>query len=187
MRWALVGMSLLALIFGLFFLREFRARRSAEADAMVDSLTGISNRKAFDRRLDLEWRRAARYGRSLGLMVMDLDGFKAVNDIQGHAAGDKVLREVAQRLDGRMRDTDLVARIGGDEFAVICPETGVNELMTIRRQLSEHATENLSNPVGLSVGVAEYVPGDEDARSILARADESMYRVKRGESTSVAA
>jgi diguanylate cyclase (GGDEF)-like protein len=94
---------------------------------------------------------------------------------------------VAQRLDGRMRDTDLVARIGGDEFAVICPETGVNELMTIRRQLSEHATENLSNPVGLSVGVAEYVPGDEDARSILARADESMYRVKSGESTSVAA
>ena len=55
---------------------------------MVDELTGISNRKAFDRRLDLEWRRAARYGRSLGLMVMDLDGFKQVNDIKGHAAGD---------------------------------------------------------------------------------------------------
>ncbi len=184
MAWALAGLTLLAALLGIFFYKEFRARRTAEADAMVDALTGISNRKAFDRRLDLEWRRAARYGRSLGLMVMDLDGFKAVNDVQGHAAGDKVLREVAQRLDGRMRDTDLVARIGGDEFAVICPETGVNELMTIRRQLSEHATATLDDPVGLSIGVAEYVPGDEDASSILARADESMYRVKRGETSS---
>jgi diguanylate cyclase (GGDEF)-like protein len=187
MRWALGILSVFALISGGFAFREFRRRRVAEADAMVDALTGISNRKAFDRRLDLEWRRAARYGRSLGLMVMDLDGFKLVNDINGHAAGDRVLREVAQRLDGRMRDTDLVARIGGDEFAVICPETGINELMTIRRQLSDHATEDLSNKVGLSIGVAEYVPGDEDAQSILARADESMYRVKRGETTGVAA
>jgi diguanylate cyclase (GGDEF)-like protein len=187
MRWALGVLSVFALISGGFALREYRRRRFAEADAMVDALTGISNRKAFDRRLDLEWRRAARYGRSLGLMVMDLDGFKLVNDVNGHAAGDRVLREVAQRLDGRMRDTDLVARIGGDEFAVICPETGINELMTIRRQLSDHATQDLSNKVGLSIGVAEFVPGDDDPQSILARADESMYRVKRGETAGVAA
>lgn len=178
---AMVGLSLLALLSLGVFWRERRRRHSAEVDAMVDSLTGIPNRKAFDRRLDLEWRRAARYGRSLGLMVMDLDGFKAINDLKGHAAGDQVLREVAQKLDGRMRDTDLVARIGGDEFAVICPETGINELMTIRGQLAEQATRGLNEPVGLSIGVAEYVPGDHDSASILARADESMYRVKRGE------
>lgn len=179
---ALAGLSLITLAALGVWWRERRRRRFAEADAMVDELTGIANRKAFDRQLELEWRRAARYGRSLGLMVMDLDGFKQVNDIKGHAAGDEVLREVAQKLDGRMRDTDLVARIGGDEFAVICPETGINELMTIRRQLAEHATSGLRDHVGLSVGVAEYVPGDDDADSILARADESMYRVKRGES-----
>ncbi len=185
--WALAGLSLAALAgLGLYW-RERRKRRSAEEDAMVDALTGISNRKAFDRRLDLEWRRAARYGRSLGLMVMDLDGFKQVNDIEGHAEGDRVLRAVAQALDGRMRDTDLVARIGGDEFAVICPETGINELMTIRRQLGEQATSGLAKKVGLSIGVAEYVPSDEDSTSIVARADESMYRVKRGEALTVSA
>jgi diguanylate cyclase (GGDEF)-like protein len=185
--WALAALGLIALAgFGLF-MRERSRRHSAEQEAMADELTGISNRKAFDRRLDLEWRRAARYGRSLGLMVMDLDGFKQVNDLKGHAAGDRVLRDVAQALDARMRDTDLVARIGGDEFAVICPETGINELMTIRRQLSEQATSGLKDSVGLSIGVAEYVPGDEDATSILARADESMYRVKRGEATALPA
>jgi diguanylate cyclase (GGDEF)-like protein len=185
--WALAGLALMALAGLALFLRERHRRRSAEMDAMVDELTGISNRKAFDRRLDLEWRRAARYGRSLGLMVMDLDGFKQVNDLKGHAAGDRVLHDVAQALDKRMRDTDLVARIGGDEFAVICPETGINELMTIRRQLSEQTTRELKDVVGLSIGVAEYVPSDDDATSILARADESMYRVKRGEATALPA
>lgn len=185
--WALGALAVIALAGLGLFLRERHRRRSAELDAMVDELTGISNRKAFDRRLDLEWRRAARYGRSLGLMVMDLDGFKQVNDIKGHAAGDRVLRDVAQALDKRMRDTDLVARIGGDEFAVICPETGINELMTIRRQLSEQTTREIGEVVGLSIGVAEYVPSDDDATSILARADESMYRVKRGEATALPA
>ncbi|MGK2877244.1 MAG: GGDEF domain-containing protein [Solirubrobacterales bacterium] len=185
--WALGALGVIALAGLALFLRERHRRRSAEEDAMVDELTGISNRKAFDRRLDLEWRRAARYGRSLGLMVMDLDGFKQVNDIKGHAAGDVVLHDVAQALHKRMRDTDLVARIGGDEFAVICPETGINELMTIRRQLSEQTTRELKEVVGLSIGVAEYVPSDDDATSILARADESMYRVKRGEATALPA
>ncbi|MBI2692316.1 MAG: GGDEF domain-containing protein [Solirubrobacterales bacterium] len=185
--WALGALAVIALAGLGLFLRERHRRRSAELDAMVDELTGISNRKAFDRRLDLEWRRAARYGRSLGLMVMDLDGFKQVNDLKGHAAGDRVLRDVAQALDKRMRDTDLVARIGGDEFAVICPETGINELMTIRRQLSEQTTREIGEVVGLSIGVAEYVPSDDDATSILARADESMYRVKRGEATALPA
>ncbi len=179
--WALGGLVLVALAGLALYLRELRRRRSAEHEALVDVLTGISNRKAFDRRLDLEWRRAARYGRSLGLMVMDLDGFKLVNDEKGHAEGDRVLRAVGQALDTRMRDTDLVARIGGDEFAIICPETGINELMTIRRQLSEQVGGSLDHGVGLSIGLAEYVPGDRDATSILARADESMYRVKRGD------
>jgi diguanylate cyclase (GGDEF)-like protein len=185
--WALGGLALMALSGLALFLRERRRRRSAEIDAMVDELTGIANRKAFDRRLDLEWRRAVRYGRSLGLMVMDLDGFKQINDLKGHAAGDQVLHDVAQALHRRMRDTDLVARIGGDEFAVICPETGINELMTIRRQLGEQTTREVKETVGLSIGVAEYVPSDDDATSILARADESMYRVKRGEATALPA
>lgn len=179
--WALAALALVALTGLGLYGRERLRRRSAEQEAMVDQLTGISNRKAFDRRLDLEYRRASRYGRSLGLMIMDLDGFKQVNDSMGHAAGDRVLRQVAQSLQARMRDTDLVARIGGDEFAVICPETGINELMTIRRHLNELAVEDLKNEIGLSIGVAEYIPSDDDPLSLLSRADESMYRVKRGD------
>ncbi|MFY9487296.1 MAG: GGDEF domain-containing protein, partial [Solirubrobacterales bacterium] len=187
MRWALAGLGLLAAAFGFFLLRERRRRRIAEADAMVDALTGIPNRKAFERRLDLEWRRAERYGRKLGVMVVDLDGFKQVNDRYGHAAGDVLLREIATRLDHRMRDTDLVARIGGDEFAVICPETTLDDLRSIRTNLTKDATDGLDNPVGLSIGVAEYENGDEDALDILERADESMYRVKRGEQVALTA
>lgn len=119
-------------------------------------------------------------------MLLDLDGFKQVNDIYGHAAGDEVLREVAGRLDRRMRDTDLVARIGGDEFAVICPETGARDLESIRSHLAEAATRDLTNPVGVSIGVAEYRPGDPSVEELIERADQAMYRVKR-ESAAVAA
>lgn len=185
--WALAALAIIAAAGIALYVRERLRRRSAEQEAMVDQLTGISNRKAFDRRLDLEYRRAARYGRSLGLMVMDLDGFKQVNDSAGHAAGDRVLRQVGQALQKRMRDTDLVARIGGDEFAVICPETGINELMTIRRHLSQQAVDGVKEKVGLSIGVAEFIPSDGDPTSLLARADESMYRVKRGEATALPA
>lgn len=179
MRWALIALALAALISSALLAREMHRRREAEEDAMVDALTGISNRKAFERRLDLEWKRAERYGRSLGLLLLDLDGFKQVNDIHGHAAGDVVLREVAERLDQRMRDTDLVARIGGDEFAVICPETGARDLESISNHLAEAATRDLTNPVGVSIGVAEYRPGDPSMDELIDRADQAMYRVKR--------
>lgn len=180
LRLVIAGLGLALIAAFVLLARERRRRRTAEQDAMIDALTGIANRKAFDRRLDFEWRRAVRYGRSLGLLLLDLDGFKKVNDTNGHAAGDRVLSDVAERLRDRMRDTDMVARIGGDEFAVICPETDAKNLESIRQQLAEVATSGLSNPVGISVGVAEFRVGDTSVDELLARADESMYSVKRG-------
>lgn len=184
MRWLLAALAFFAALLLLLVMRERRHRHEAEQDAMVDALTGISNRKAFDRRLDLEWRRASRYGRELGLMIVDLDDFKLVNDNHGHSAGDRLLREIAGKLDDRMRDTDLVARIGGDEFAIICPETGLEDLSALSEELAERATDGLSNPVGVSIGVAGFRPDDQAAAAMLDRADASMYRVKRGELTS---
>jgi diguanylate cyclase (GGDEF)-like protein len=185
--WSLAGLGLFASATAMFLVRERRRRRLAELDAMADSLTGIANRKAFERRLELEWKRAVRYGRSLGLLIVDVDGFKAVNDRHGHAAGDSVLRQLAERLEDRLRDTDLVARIGGDEFAVICPETGINELRTVCEQLRSHAIDGVDHAIGLSIGVAEWQPGDESPEQMIERADASMYTVKRASHQAAAA
>lgn len=145
----------------------------------TDDLTGLYNQRHFHDRLREEAARARRQGDPLSMIVFDLDGFKQVNDIHGHAAGDIVLREVAERLNRRMRDTDLVARIGGDEFAVICPETPAHDLESISTNLAEAATYDLTNPVGVSIGVAEYRPGDPSMDELIDRADQAMYRVKR--------
>jgi two-component system cell cycle response regulator len=105
--------------------------------ARTDSLTGIANRRALDERLVSEMRRARRYGRPLSVILCDVDGFKAVNDTLGHAAGDAFLRTLALRLPGAVRQTDLVGRWGGDEFAIVCPETGLPSAAQLGRKLVE--------------------------------------------------
>jgi diguanylate cyclase (GGDEF)-like protein len=176
----LVGaFGLAALAFAGFWLRERRNRRIAERAAMVDALTGVANRKAFDARLAEEWERSKRHGNALGVMLVDLDGFKEVNDTRGHTVGDAVLREVAERLTARVRSTDIVARIGGDEFAVICPETELSGLVDLRKGLESYVTFSDAAPVGLSIGVAEIEPRDGEHQDLLDRADRSMYRRKR--------
>jgi len=103
--------------------RSQGASRRLEREADADPLTGLANHRAFHDRLRTEVERAQRYGRPLSLACLDVDGFKDVNDQFGHQAGDKVLREVAARLTTVARSADLVARIGGDEFAILLPET----------------------------------------------------------------
>ena len=92
--------------------------------ARTDQLTGLANTRAFGERAEFELLRARRYGRALSMLYIDLDGFKAINDKMGHAAGDVVLQRTAGALRESLRRTDIVARLGGDEFAVLLPETG---------------------------------------------------------------
>jgi diguanylate cyclase (GGDEF)-like protein len=173
---ALVGLMLLALLLSAISIRERRRSVWAERAALVDSLTGVANRQAFQRRLASEWRRAERHRRALGLLLLDIDGLKQINDDRGHAAGDEVLRRAAASITGRVRESDTVARLGGDEFVVICPETSAPGLEMLARALQRDFEEL---PGGVSVGFAQRESGDESPADLLARADAAMYRHKK--------
>jgi diguanylate cyclase (GGDEF)-like protein len=170
------------------------ARRFREARQLadLDALTGLHNRRYFHETLAREVARAQRYSRSLALVVFDLDDFKAVNDRIGHLAGDAVLAEAADRVRDVVRTADVACRVGGDEFAVILPESSLADADQLYRRL-EHAVS--VRPVGqagrlhLSAGVTALRPED-DAVSLFERADEALYQAKaagKGTVVSVAA
>jgi diguanylate cyclase (GGDEF)-like protein len=175
-RWPVFVLACLALLFAFTSLRERRRSVRVERAALVDSLTGLPNRLAFERRLAKEWRRSDRYDRPLGFLLIDLDNFKEVNDTQGHAAGDAVLREVAAAISGRIRVSDMAARLGGDEFVVICPETPLEGLKIVARSLEERLHEA---SIASSVGFTEREPSDENPEAFVERADAAMYRRKQ--------
>ncbi len=150
-----------------------------------DPLTGLHNRLSFDERLNQELARARRTRSKLGLLYIDLDAFKPINDSYGHRTGDAVLREVGARLKSAVREMDTVSRIGGDEFTVVLPE--INKLESveaisddIRRRL-QLPFEYEGQPLALSasIGAALFPDDAGNERELLARADADMYRVKQ--------
>ena len=153
--------------------------------ALHDELTGLANRAYLMPSLEQSLRRANRLGDELALIVLDLDGFKSINDALGHAVGDDVLREVARRLRDSVRDSDTVARLGGDEFVIVIDDlrsraSVVRVVSTIINRLAEPidiGAEQLQT--GTSVGVAIGPIIDEDASTLLARADAAIYVAKR--------
>lgn len=155
---------------------EAEARRAsqAEEDALVDPLTGACNRRAWDRALDAEDRRQRRYGGSAAVIVVDLDDLKRVNDSQGHLGGDLMLRLVADTLDATSRDSDVVARTGGDEFALLaldCEDDALGVLVGRVREALE------ATGVPASVGAACRKDGAGLAEA-WAEADGNMYADK---------
>jgi diguanylate cyclase (GGDEF)-like protein len=155
-----------------------------------DPLTGLHNRHYFHETLAHEVQRAHRYDRRLALIFFDIDDFKAINDEVGHLGGDAVLEEAAQRLRSVVRGADIPCRVGGDEFAVILPESSIEEAQALfqRVQLAVQ-----SQPIGrvptvrLSAGIAE-LGRDDDGTSFFRRVDQALYRAKRsGKGTVVAA
>jgi len=166
---------------------ETERRRSAEElfhRAVHDPLTGLANRVLLGDRLDHALARADRRGRWLGILYIDLDGFKAVNDTWHHAVGDEVLRIVAERLTGAVRPQDTVARFGGDEFVVLCEE--VADTADALR-VAERVLEELSRPIrhragtsrlAASIGVV-LANGATTGALLIEAADRAMYRAKR--------
>jgi diguanylate cyclase (GGDEF)-like protein len=149
-------------------------RGRAHRVAFFDHLTGIGNRRAFVRRLESEWRCSAQAGGDLGILVIDVDAFGDINQHYGRHAGDRVLAEVAERIRLRVRETDFVARLEADEFAVICPDTPLQGLVDLRRTLEAYVNFARTAPVALGIGVAAREVDDQSFEQMLRRARESM-------------
>jgi diguanylate cyclase (GGDEF)-like protein len=149
--------------------------------AHVDPLTGLGNARQLRTRLSYEICRHARHRRRLTVLVLDLDGFKSVNDRFGHAAGDEVLREVARQLTRTCRDQDTVVRQGGDEFCVLAPETGWREADRLAERLSAAIARAVGGLEGISgsIGFAVFPEEGSTAGEILARADANAATAKR--------
>jgi diguanylate cyclase (GGDEF)-like protein/PAS domain S-box-containing protein len=164
---------------------ELRAATEALTERAVrDPLTGLANRTLFEERLRGALSRDARTGGSTGVLFLDLDGFKDVNDAYGHGVGDQVLRSVADRLSAGVRPADTVARLGGDEFVVLvegATTTGMSALVTRLQDAVQEPLEvrGLTLDVGVSVGMAMAAEGAADPAGLVAEADQRMYAAKR--------
>lgn len=163
--------------------------------ATRDELTGLANRREYERILSEEEERARRFGQPLGLVILDLDHFKAVNDTHGHGAGDAVLKEAARRIAAVIRTVDRAARIGGEEIALILVQTdGASALEVARRAVAAVAREPIAAGGGLlinvtaSAGAAELPADASSAAELFAAADKALYAAKeRGRNRAVAA
>jgi diguanylate cyclase (GGDEF)-like protein/PAS domain S-box-containing protein len=167
--------------------RDLRDRRNAEAQirylAHHDPLTGLDNRASFDQRLDREIRLHRRAKRQMALLCLDLDGFKEVNDIYGHATGDRVLQDIARHLSSVLVDGQMLARLGGDEFAIIAPlvtdPVQVGQLAdTLLKSLKWDEDGVPAGLVSVSIGIALYPSDAKDRTELLSSADAALYRAK---------
>jgi diguanylate cyclase len=157
---------------------------SLKTEVRSDGLTQLGNRPAFDEKLAEMIRLYQRYNDPFSLLMVDVDNFKEINDTHGHQAGDRILKGVAFKLKSCVRDSDFIARYGGDEFALILIKASVTAAADVGRKLcrtlqeSRFLLDGKDFFVTLSIGVAEAVPGDT-SESLLARADAALYRVKQ--------
>lgn len=167
--------------------RHFSDRQRQELMDLAsrDALTGLLNRRAFRDRLSDSIARARRHGRRVGLVFLDLDGFKAVNDDQGHAVGDEVLRLVAERIGAITRQGDFAGRVGGDEFVLLLEDVGESQQMEAlaEKVLAQIETFDPTRlppgaEIGFSVGVACFPEDADDVESLMAAADAAMYDAK---------
>ncbi len=176
----------LALAFNAMAEKNETDQRALEELAIRDGLTGLANRREFDRRLKEELERSRRYSLPFSLLMLDLDHFKAVNDTYGHPAGDEVLRTLAVRVRVQVRPVDQVARYGGEEFAVILPETdGAGALAFAERLRAAIAAVpfalHAERAIGLtaSIGVASFPRDGDTERDLVAAADRALYSAKQ--------
>ncbi|RMH58083.1 MAG: diguanylate cyclase [Deinococcus-Thermus bacterium] len=177
LQFVLSNLAYLMLLYVFASLRRHYAQMHQMAH--TDPLTNLTNRRAMQGRLEAELERAQRYQRPFSLLLADIDHFKQINDTYGHPVGDQVLREVAVRMQQHLRDSDTLARWGGEEFLVLAPETELGPAQGLAQRLLEAVRQAplAGVPVSLSIGVAAYRPGDTVA-ALLSRVDEAMYRAK---------
>jgi len=166
--------------------RSFESMRSRLAEQVgTDPLTGCLNRRALETRLQAEWRQAKRRGSSVAVLAIDVDDFKKINDERGHPFGDIVLRELADIMKTTARDTDAVARVGGDEFVIVLPDTGWQGALTfaerIRRKVVDFHFGGATSDIDLTISIGVSLARGTDPISpdvLLQEADRTMYKAK---------
>jgi diguanylate cyclase (GGDEF)-like protein len=171
-----------------------KLERELERQAHTDYLTGLANRRHFLELAEHEVAHAKRYGGALSVAMLDLDHFKKINDTYGHQVGDLVLKELARICQRMLREVDVVGRLGGEEFAILFPETGGNEAYEIVERLREAIA---NSPVALdqgrtlqftaSIGIASFIESDLSIDILLNRADKALYEAKTGGRNRIAA
>ncbi len=153
--------------------------------ALSDALTGLSNRVHFERALTAELGHAMRMDHPFTLLLLDLDGFKAINDGFGHAAGDEVLREVSQRITQQMRLGDVLARLGGDEFGIVMRDGSDDAAKALARRIVKAVSQPITLGsgdevgVGVSIGLAAYANHITSVRTLMGHADQALYQAKK--------
>jgi two-component system, cell cycle response regulator len=166
--------------------RELRSTRDHLALlASTDALTGVYSRRWWFDMAEKEFSRARRYNRTFSLLMADLDWFKQINDTHGHEAGDRVLNQFGQMLRQTCRKSDVIGRLGGEEFTVLLPETSAKAAQRLATRITEGCLTVIVDPMAgdakcsCSVGVTEVRPDDERLDSVLTRADQALYAAKR--------
>ena len=151
-----------------------------EQQSLTDQLTGLNNRRYLSKTLDREIERSMRYGHALSIMLLDIDHFKRINDQHGHPKGDRVLRELSGIIMANIRECDFAVRMGGEEFLILLPETGLMQALFLAERLRnsiEFQESPAVCPFTVSLGVSEMIPG-ETFENWYKRADEALYRAK---------
>ena len=166
--------------------RELRSARDHLALlASTDALTGVYSRRWWFDMAEKEFSRARRYNRTFSLLMADLDWFKQINDTHGHEAGDRVLNQFGQMLRQTCRKSDVIGRLGGEEFTVLLPETSAKAAQRLATRITEGCLTVIVDPMAgdarcsCSIGVTEVRPDDERLDGVLTRADQALYAAKR--------
>ncbi len=183
---AAFGYLVIALVFQLTLVALVVTRGVVELrrSSRFDELTGLLNRRAMQESLEDQLQRSRRLGETFSVLMLDADHFKAINDVQGHAAGDRALQHLATLLAAQMRDIDRVSRWGGEEFVVLLPGAGFAQAHDVAERLRERVQslpprwQDQPVPLTLSAGVSEWGGADDQLDTLLARADAALYRAK---------
>lgn len=188
LKTALMDVLTTAGMFRVPILIEYDELKKLQLNAVTDSLTGLYNRRHFGESFEKELNRSRRYGTPLGLVILDLHRFKEVNDKHGHPRGDDVLRAAAATLKRALRTSDSAFRIGGDEFALLLPQTDAAQTLALSRRVETVFAETLQSlqlsiTVSMDHGVATYPQDGEQADQLIRVADERLYRLKHANHT----
>ncbi|QKO22605.1 diguanylate cyclase [Rhodoferax sp. BAB1] len=174
------ALMLLALGMGLILMAGDRLREEFEHLASHDALTNVLTRRVFLTACEQELARCRRHGRSMALLLLDIDHFKTINDTHGHQTGDRVLVDFVQRIASLLRRPDLIARFGGEEFVLLLPETSQEEAIAVAERILAHVAESRDSlpTITVSIGVATNRPDEDQIDALLARADKALYQAK---------